>query len=97
MSSEPELRFRDSSWASISAVDFLCVTAGSRGTRPRSGLRPLWLILSPSAPTHYSAGLYASHVLERPPSRMRRRRLGGGQKARLTLCYDALDRKLQYY
>src|SRR2546430_3717948 len=39
MSSEPELRFRDSSWASISAVDFLCVTAGSRGMRPGSRLR----------------------------------------------------------
>jgi hypothetical protein len=46
---------------------------------------------------NYSGGLYASHVLERPLSRIRRRRLGGGQKARLTLCHGALDRKLQYY
>ena len=83
MSSEPELRFRDSSWASISAVDFLCVTAGSRGMRPRSRLGPLWLILSLDDPMNYSGGLYASHVLERPPSRIRRRRLGGEQKAGL--------------
>jgi hypothetical protein len=41
--------------------------------------------------------LYASHVLERPPKPHRRRRLGGGQKAGLTLCHDAVDRKLQYY
>ena len=32
---------------------------------------------------NYSGGLYASHVLERPPSRIRRRRLGGGQEAGL--------------
>src|SRR2546422_328245 len=67
MSSEPELRFRDSSWASISAVDFLCVTAGSRGMRPGSRLRPLWLILSLDDPMNYSGGLYASHVLVRQP------------------------------
>src|SRR2546427_12480462 len=97
MSSEPEFRFRDSSWASISAVDFLCVTAGSRGMRPGSRLRPLWLILSLDDPMNYSRRLYASHVLERPPSRIRRRRLGGGQKAGPTLCHDALDRKLQYF
>src|SRR5215831_3580668 len=54
MSSEPELRFRDSSWASISAADFLCVTAGSRGMRPGSRLRPLWLILSLDDPMNYS-------------------------------------------
>jgi hypothetical protein len=48
-------------------------------------------------PMNYSEVLYASHVLERPPSRIRRQRLGGGQKAGLTLCHNALDRKLQYY
>jgi hypothetical protein len=62
MSSEPELRFRDSSWASISAVDFLGVTAGSRGMRSGSRLRPLWLILSLDDPMNYSGGLYTSHV-----------------------------------
>src|SRR5262249_13481189 len=51
------VRFRDSSWASISAVDFLCVTAGSRGMRPGSRLRPLWLILSLDDPMNYSGGL----------------------------------------
>src|SRR5215510_14917145 len=60
MSSEPGLRFRDSSWASISAVGSLCVTAGSRGMRPGSRLRPLWLILSLDEPMNYSGGLYAS-------------------------------------
>src|SRR4029453_11383170 len=97
MSSEPELRFRDSSWASISAVDFLCVTAGSRGMSPGPRLRPLWLILSLDDPMNYSGGLYANHVFERAATRIGRRRLGGGQKARLNLCHDALDRKLQYY
>src|SRR5258705_8558058 len=97
MSSEPELRFRDSSWASISAVGFLCVTAGSRGMRPGSRLRPLWLILSLDDPMNYSGACMQANVLQRPPSRIRRRRLDGGQKARLTLCHGALDRKLQYY
>ena len=56
---QSDLRCREqtSSWASISAVDFLCVTAGSRGMRPGSRLRPLWLILSLDDPMNYSGGM----------------------------------------
>ena len=92
MSSEPELRFRDSSWASISAVDFLCVTAGSRGMRPESRLRPLWLILSLDDPMNYSGGLYEAMFGEARLAAFGGGALVEGKKLGLTLCHDALPR-----